>query len=74
MIRLCVLYHDDTREPVAVESLYVRGADGQLCRGAGQAGINLQGGVYGSGRFGKACAELLASERERWATPAKGKP
>lgn len=70
MIRLTVLYHDDTGEPVAVE---LRHREWFATPADSHAGINLAGGVYGSGPRKAVCVALLERERAYWAATKKKK-
>ena len=72
MIRLAVLIHDDTREPVAVRQIeHDPYGTFRLVEGVSHAGLSLTGGIFGSGPEADACKALLLRERAHWMAAQK---
>ena len=65
MIRLATLYHDDTREPVAVQEM-MHTQYGAFYEGISHAGLSLDRGVWACGPEAEACKALLLRERAHW--------
>lgn len=70
MTRLTVLYHDDTREPIAVERLSSRGPLSTAAMQMTITGVQT-GEAYCAGPDGEACRELLLRERRHWEETCK---
>lgn len=61
MLRLVILYHDDTAEPVAVDAFH------RAIGFATGAAKDFDGTVCAWGLDGEKCRELLLRERAHWA-------
>ena len=70
MVRLTVLFHDDTREPVAVQEM--RQIQAVHLATDSHAGVNPAGGIYGRGPEAEACKALLLRERAHWMAEKAG--
>lgn len=67
VIRLTVLYHDDTKEPFAVVAVDTEGLSAPWLRETGsRAGEDQFGVLRGYGPLGGACLALLLRERAHW--------
>ncbi len=69
MTRLCVLYHDDTLEPVAVEAIGLPECQHgwvYAVQASAKFAVGEPRDVFEWGDMGRKCRELLLRERAAW--------